>query len=101
MIQAWNDETQRYEVEVSTKLWDCTAEAQLQIKNFKASNVHMVIATAEEAAATEEPVHVPISNTTGHVMYNAVPLSELGHVARRRRMPDISNDKATLVQVLG
>ena len=62
-------------------------------------------ATAEEAAATEEaaveePVHIPISNTTGHVTYNAMSLSELQHVARRRRMPDVSKDKATLVQVL-
>jgi hypothetical protein len=92
VVQAWDDEAQRYEVQV-----------KLVSKKVQASDLVPVEPTAatEEAPAIEEPVHIPISNTTGHIMYNNMSLSQLQQVAISRGMPDNSNaNKATLIQVL-
>ena len=92
VVQAWDDEAQRYEVQV-----------KLVSKKVQASNLEPVepAAATEEASALEEPVRIPISNTTGHPLYNNMPLIELRKVAKNRGMPDNSNaSRARLIQVL-
>ncbi len=110
VVQAWDDEAQRYEVQVKlvSRPWDDEAqryEVQVKLVSKKVQASNLVpgepAAATEEASALEEPVRIPISNTTGHPLYNNMPLIELRKVAKNRGMPDNSNaSRATLVQVL-
>jgi hypothetical protein len=110
VVQAWDDEAQRYEVQVKlvSRPWDDEAqryEVQVKLVSKKVQASNLVpgepAAATEEASALEEPVRIPISNTTGHPLYNNMPLIELRKVAKNRGMPDNSNaSRARLIQVL-